>query len=142
MDLATLEPRLENWARAQSSFGGSGACIASAEGMYRRPGVLYREEAIVLPPIDQRDANLVNEAWKRCMPVDRDVLRMHYVWRAHSSFICRRLKLKQGRGHEHVWDFALYHAHQAIAARLEKVDDLAKPIRYAYNRAEMTESVD
>ena len=76
------------------------------------------------------------------MPVDRDVLRMHYVWRAHSSFICRRLKLKQGRGREHVWDFALYHAHQAIASMLDKIDDLAKPIRYAYNRDQITESVD
>jgi toxin CptA len=47
---------------------------------------------------------------------------LHYVWRAPSSFICRRLKLKQGRGMEHIWDFALYHAQNAIAQRLEKIE--------------------
>lgn len=140
IDGALIE-RLENWARAQWS-GGVRACIASAEGNYRRPGVLYRDEAIIAPPIDIRDAALVNAAWQRLMPLDRDVLRMYYVWRAHSSFICRRLKLKQGRGHEHVWDLALHHAHKAIDAMLGNSSDLAKPIRYAYNREQITETVD
>jgi len=140
MDLATLEPRLENWARAQWSSGYEPGRAASAEGMWRGGG--WRELRAAPDPIDARDAALVNAAWQRLMPLDRDVLRMHYVWRARSSFICRRLKLKQGHGYEHVWDFALYHAHQAIAAMLDKIDDLAKPIRCAYNRDQITESVD
>jgi hypothetical protein len=123
MDLRTLESRLENWSRAQRSGGGSKGGACSAEGMYRRPGVMYRDAPSSLPSVDLADAYLVNEAWKRLMPLDKDVLMLHYVWRAPSSFICRRLKLKQGRGNEHVWDFALYHAQQAIWTKLEKSND-------------------
>lgn len=68
------------------------------------------------------------------MPLDKDVLLLHYVWRAHSSFICRRLKLKQGRGHRHVWDFALYHAQEAIWKRLEKSNGLVNPENALYNQ--------
>jgi toxin CptA len=98
--------------------------------------------------VDQSDAHLVNEAWKRLMPLDKDVLMYHYVWRAPSSFICRRLKLKQGRDKKgnslaHVWDFALYHAQKSISDKLVKVMDIANPVRAAYTLAHlMTESVD
>jgi toxin CptA len=131
MDLRTLEPRLENWARAQRSSGYAPGRAASAEGMWRGGG--WRETKARPDDIDLADAQLVNEAWKRCMPHDKEVLQMHYVWRAHSSFICRRLKLKQGRGNEHIWEFALYHAHQAISSGLQKAVSLAEPINAAYN---------
>ena len=139
MDLRALEDRLENWARAQRSGGSSGACIGSAEGMYRFPGVLYREQRSNLPEIDYADAATVNLVWRSLMDVDKKVLQMHYVWRAPSSFICRRLKLKQGRGHEHIWDFALYHAQSTIWDRLER--DLVNDKNRAYNpRQLITES--
>ncbi|RKP56375.1 hypothetical protein D7S86_08225 [Pararobbsia silviterrae] len=119
MDLRELEGRLENWARAQRS-GWSGAQAGSAEGNYRYPGVLYRDRTDDRGPVDHADAGLVNVAWQALMALDKDVLQMHYVWSAPASFICRRLKLKQGRGNEHVFDFALYHAHDAIWDRLQR----------------------
>lgn len=141
MDLRTLEPRLENWARAQHSSGYAPGRAASAEGMWRGGG--WRELKASGPLIDAGDADLVNEAWKRLMPMDKDVLMLHYVWRAPSSFICRRLKLKQGRGKEHVWEFALFHAHQSVNDKLSKVADIANPIRAAYTlRQLITDSVD
>lgn len=140
MDLHALEPRLENWARAQRSSGYAPATASSAEGMFRSG---YRESRARPGDIDVADAHLVNEAWKRLMPLDKDVLMLHYVWRAPSSFICRRLKLKQGRGHGHIWDFALYHAQEAIDRKLQKVIDIANPVRAAYTLAHLnTESVD
>lgn len=139
MDLATLEPRLENWARAQRSSGYTPGRATSAEGMYRGGG--WREVRAVAPAPDYVDASIVQAEWRRLMPLDKDVLMMHYVWRAPSSFICRRLKLKQGRGNEHIWEFALYHAQQAISKALDKVDGIAKPISMSYTRAQITESV-
>lgn len=68
------------------------------------------------------------------MPVDKDILMMYYVWRASSSFICRRLKLRQGRGYEHVWDFALFHAQEAIWKRLAKSNGLVNPGNALYNQ--------
>lgn len=140
MDLATLERRLENWARAQWSSGGGGPSIASAEGMYRGGGWREIKAAPIQP--DQADAVLVNEAWKRLMPLDKDVLKMWYVWKAPASMICRRLKIKQGRGHEHIWEFALSHAQQAIDVMLFDRKALATPIRGSYNREEMIETID
>jgi hypothetical protein len=116
MDLRALESRLENWARAQRSSG--------------------------IAPGDAKDAHLVNEAWKRLMPFDKDILRMHYIWRAPQGLICRRLKLKQGRGNEHVFESALRHAHGAIHARLENSPKLADTIRFTYNATRLPISVD
>jgi toxin CptA len=140
VDLVALESRLENWARAQRSSGYQGGRAASAEGAFRGG---RRELRPAPQPVDAGDAHLVNEAWKRLMPLDKDVLMLHYVWRAHSSFICRRLKIRQGRGREHAWDFALHHAHQAIDDKLRKVMEIANPVRAAYTLAKlMTETVD
>ena len=140
MIIDELERRLENWARAQWSYGGGGPSIASAEGMYRGGGWREIKAAPIQP--DQADAVLVNEAWKRLMPLDKDVLKMWYVWKAPSSMICRRLKIKQGRERGHHWDLALSHAQHAIDAMLNDRDTLAKPIRAAYNHAKMIETVD
>ena len=146
MDLASLEARLENWARAQRSGGSGGASIASAEGMYRRPGVLYRDEARAVPPVDHADALIVNNAWQRLMRVDQDVLKLHYVRRASPMVILRQLGLlktpprlhdahvrawlrakrvflrRYKLAHDDTWDFALWHAQNAIAEQLEKIE--------------------
>lgn len=163
MDLRALEARLENWARAQRSGGYQPERAASAEGMFERPGVLYRDEASKAPMIDHADALLVNNAWQRCMPLDRSVLMMHYVRRASPMVILRQVGLlktppRLHDAHVRAWlrakrvflrryklsnsdtfDFALYHAHCAVWKNLVG-NDLAKPIRYAYNHAQMTES--
>lgn len=140
MDLRMLEPRLENWARAQRFGGFGGPDIASAEGMYRGG----RRESRTSPPlIDHADAIKVNWAWQRLMPLDKDVLKLYYVRRSSVGEICRVLRLKQGRSHAHVWDFALYHAQQAISDRLEKADGLATAIKLSYTRPQlMTDPVD
>lgn len=132
MNLTILEPRLENWARAQRSSGYMPAGAGSAEGMYRGGG--YREARAVPPAPDYRDASIVQAEWRRLMPLDKDILMMYYVWRSPSSFICRRLKLRQGRGHGHVWDFALFHAQEAIWKRLEKSNGLVNPENALYNQ--------
>ncbi|WP_186209068.1 hypothetical protein [Burkholderia gladioli] len=131
MNLHALEPRLDNWGASQRSSGYTPGTAGSAEGMHRSG---YRESCDGSIAVDLLDACEVNEAWKPLMPLDKDVLLLHYVWRAHSSFICRRLKLKQGRGHGHVWDFALYHAQEAIWKRLEKSNVLVNPENSSYNR--------
>lgn len=157
MDLRTLEPRLENWARAQRSGGREPERTASAEGMFQRPGVLYRDEASTAPLIDHADALLVNNAWQRCMAVDKGVLMLHYVRRASPMVILRQLSLlktpprlhdahvrtwlrakrvflqRHKLSHDDVFDFALYHARCAISEKLAKHDDVAKSIGYAYN---------
>jgi toxin CptA len=109
--------------------------------MYRGGG--WREARAIPAAPDYKDASIVQAEWRVLMPMDKDVLMMHYVWKAPSSFICRRLKLKQGRGFGHVWDFALYHAQTAIAQRLDKIEGkfVNKP-EIAYTAAQlMTESV-
>lgn len=138
MDLNALTDRLENWARAQRSSGYTAGRANSAEGMFRTG---YRESRAAPIPPDYADAAIVNDAWRSLMPLDKDVLMMHFVWRAPSSFICRRLKLKQGRGLEHVWTFALWHAQQAIAQRLEKIEGkfVNRP-EFAYTRAQNIDS--
>jgi len=131
MDLNALELRLENWARAQRAGGDRFSAAQSAESRYRAPG--WRESNARPADIDMADAVLVNTAWQRLMPLDREVLRMHYVWRAPSSFICRRMKLKQGAEHAHVWEFALWHAQRAIDIRLSEMKDVVNPEKRAYN---------
>lgn len=133
MDLNALEQRLENWARAQRSSGYTAGRANSAEGMFRTG---YRESRAAPMPPDYADAAIVNDAWKRLYPLDKDVLMMHFVWRAPSSFICRRLKLKQGRGNEHVWTFALYHAQNAIWQRLNREEVSNAVLQLPRNRSQ------
>lgn len=119
MDLRALEARLENWARAQRSSGYAPGRATSAEGMYRSG---YRESHPSAEIVDTLDALIVNKAWQRCMPLDKEVLRMHYIWRAPSSLICRRLKIPQGRKHVAAWEFALFHAQNAIGQQIDKIE--------------------
>ena len=52
-----------------------------------------RGDAETPPCADVSDALLIDRGWKLCMHIDREVLRMHYIWNASPPFICRRLKL-------------------------------------------------
>lgn len=158
MDLRMLEPRLENWARAQRSSGYEPDRAASAEGMFVTG---YRESRPQPDPIDHADALLVNNAWQRCMAVDKGVLMLHYVRRASPMVILRQLGLlhsppklhdahvrawlrakrvflrRHKLSHDDVFDFALYHAQQAIDSKLQKVIDIANPVRAAYTLAHL-----
>ncbi|WP_321951901.1 hypothetical protein [Paraburkholderia bannensis] len=146
MNLAALESRLDNWARAQRSGGSGGASIASAEGMYRRPGVLYRDETRVLHIVDHTDALIVNSAWQRLLRLDQDVLKYHYVRRASPMVILRQLGLlrtppklhdahvrawlrakrvflqRYKLSHDDTFDYAIWHARNAIAEQLGKIE--------------------
>lgn len=158
MDIRTLEPRLENWARAQRSSGYAPERASSAEGMFERPGVMYRDEPSKAPIVDHADALLVNNAWQRCMAIDKGVLMLHYVRRAAPMVILRQLGLiktpprlhdahvrtwlrakrvfllRHKLSHDDVFDFALYHAHCAVAQHLDKIEGkFVNPEKSAYN---------
>jgi hypothetical protein len=60
MDLHALEPRLENWARAQRSTTRP-ASAQSIEGRYRK----HSPDASEDPRLDVNDARLVNDAWRQ-----------------------------------------------------------------------------
>ncbi|AOI60410.1 hypothetical protein WI26_22835 [Burkholderia diffusa] len=66
--------------------------------------------------IDLEDANRVEAAVRKLMPLDRKVLQMHYVWRKPPFVICRRLGLKVRP--TTIFDFALAHAKRAVEEKL------------------------
>lgn len=68
--------------------------------------------------IDEADAQKIELACRRLMPQDRKVLQMHYVWRAHPAYICRRLGLKVRP--TSIFDLALAHAKCAIEQTLRE----------------------
>ena len=65
---------------------------------------------------DRGDAVLVDLAWRGLDPRYKEILRMHYVWRAHREVICRRLKIKRRPGT--AFELELAHAKRAIRERL------------------------
>jgi len=80
--------------------------------------------------IDENDADMVERAWGRLMPFDKDVLRMHYIFRMSPPVICRRLKLP--RFSDGTFRMALAHAKQEIAKALQKIGgDATCSKRYA-----------
>ncbi|QTD91770.1 hypothetical protein [Burkholderia anthina] len=107
----TIEQRLENWARTQragnaGSHGGSGL---TANIYFSKEHVAGRSVDYTL---DLGDAERVNRAFRKLMPLDRDVLRMHFVFRAQPAVICRKLGLKVRP--TTIFDLALAHAKRAI----------------------------
>lgn len=68
--------------------------------------------------LDEADAQKIELACRRLMPQDRKVLQMHYVWRAHPAYICRRLGLKARP--TSIFDLALTHAKRAIDEKLSE----------------------
>jgi hypothetical protein len=109
----SIEIRLENWARVQSSVcnsdvGGSGLVSSIYFPSVRGQSVDSR--------LDLADAGRVEVAMRKLMPLDRKLLVMHYIWRKPSFVICRRLGLKVRP--TTVFDLALAHAKRAIGERL------------------------
>jgi hypothetical protein len=109
----TLDERLNNWARAQR--GGSGHSDSMVATIYF-PTVAGTS---VDATLDGEDAQKVELACRRLMPLDRKVLQMHFVWRAHPAVICRRLGLKVRP--TSIFDRALAHAKRAIEEKLVDV---------------------
>ncbi|WP_069227282.1 hypothetical protein [Burkholderia diffusa] len=108
-----IEKRLENWARAQrNGAGGDGGRDSLIATIYF-PTVPGRS---VDTTIDLEDANRVEAAVRKLMPLDRKVLQMHYVWRKPPFVICRRLGLKVRP--TTIFDFALAHAKRAVEEKL------------------------
>jgi hypothetical protein len=111
-----LDARLENWAKAQRYGSAAGAVIGSAEGRYRGDNPEPRSIDAML--LDPADADIVERAWGRLMPFDKDVLKMHYILCMSPPVICRKLKLpRRGDG---TFLMALAHAKREIARALEK----------------------
>jgi hypothetical protein len=106
----TLEERLNNWARAQRGGSGGGDPLVATIYFPTVAGMS------VDATLDLEDANKVEVACRKLMPLDRKVLQMHYVWRAHPAVICRRLSLKIRP--KSIFDLALAHAKRAIEEKL------------------------
>ncbi|WP_208645335.1 hypothetical protein [Paraburkholderia aromaticivorans] len=117
MDFRTLDLRLENWAKAQRYSSAAGSVIGSAEGRYRVGNPEPRSIDAML--LDPTDAEIVERAWGRLMPFDKDVLRMHYILCMSPPVICRKLKLP--RRSDGTFLMALAHAKREIAKVLEKM---------------------
>ncbi|VWD45583.1 hypothetical protein BLA50215_05717 [Burkholderia lata] len=118
----TIEVRLENWARAQR--GGQGGTDGLTASIYF-PSVGGRA---VDSTLDLEDANRVEVAMRKIMPLDRKVLQMHFVWRAPPAVICRRLGLKVRP--TTIFDLALAHAKRAVEEKL-----VAPPPQYVSMQA-------
>ncbi|WGS50839.1 hypothetical protein LFL96_04860 [Paraburkholderia sp. D15] len=106
----TLDERLNNWAKAMR--GGTGHSDTLVASIYF-PNVGGRTVSTAL---NAEDAQKVERAWQRLMPLDRKVLQMHFVWSASPAFICRRLGLKVRP--TSIFDLALTHAKRAIGEKL------------------------
>ncbi|MGX7004144.1 hypothetical protein [Caballeronia sp. KNU42] len=109
----TLEERLNNWALAQS--GGFGHADSTIANIYF-PSVGGRS---VESTVNLVDAQLVEIAWRKLLPLDKKILQMLYIWHAHPAFICRKLGLKPRP--TTVFDLALAHAKRSIEAALKDV---------------------
>ncbi|WP_447361495.1 hypothetical protein ACSC95_11790 [Burkholderia vietnamiensis] len=108
----SIEKRLENWARAQRNGGGDGGSDSLVASIYF-PSVGGRA---IDSTLDLEDANRVEAAVRKVMPMDRKLLQMHYIWRKPPFVICRRLGLKVRP--TTIFDFALAHAKRAVEERL------------------------
>ncbi|MDN7924403.1 hypothetical protein [Burkholderia vietnamiensis] len=108
----SIEKRLENWARAQRNGGGDGGSDSLVASIYF-PSVGGRA---IDSTLDLEDANRVEVAVRKVMPMDRKLLQMHYVWRKPPFVICRRLGLKVRP--TTIFDFALAHAKRAVEGKL------------------------
>ncbi|PCE32805.1 hypothetical protein [Burkholderia ubonensis] len=110
----SIEKRLENWARAQRNGGGGDSGGDSLVANIYFPSVGGRA---IDSTIDLEDANRVEVAVRKVMPLDRKLLQMHYVWSKPPFVICRRLGLKVRP--TSIFDFALTHAKRAVDEKLK-----------------------
>lgn len=112
-----LDARLENWGKAQRYSSASGSVIGSAEGRY--PGDNPAPRSIEAMLLDHNDAEIVERAWKKLLPFDKNVLHLHYILRMSPPVICRRLKLP--RFSNGAFLSALAHGKSEIAKVLDKM---------------------
>lgn len=66
--------------------------------------------------LDVEDAHRIEVAMRKIMPMDRQLLQMHFVWRKPPFVICRRLGLRVRP--TAVFDLALAHAVRAMENQL------------------------
>ncbi|WP_414446844.1 hypothetical protein AB4851_08675 [Burkholderia sp. 22PA0099] len=109
----SIEIRLENWARVQSSVCNSDTGGSGLVSSIYFPTVRGQS---VNSSLDLADAGRVEVEMRRLMPQDRQILVMHYIWRKPVFVICRRLGLKVRPST--VFDLAMAHAKRALADRL------------------------
>lgn len=65
---------------------------------------------------DPADAALVERAWQRLAPRQKELLRMVYLWRAGREVICRRLEIPRHPWHK--YELELVAAKRNIASLL------------------------
>ncbi|WP_175712464.1 hypothetical protein [Burkholderia ambifaria] len=102
--------RLENWARAQRAGQRGSDGLTATIYFQSIPG------RSIDPTLDVEDANRVEMASRKLMPLDRKVLQLHFVWRARPEVICRRLGLRVRPAS--IFDLALAHAMRALEEKL------------------------
>ncbi|WP_213305987.1 hypothetical protein [Paraburkholderia sacchari] len=113
-----LEVRLENWAKVQRMGQPGGRPIGSAEGRYQ--GATLRSRNLEFTMVNEGDAEIVERAWCRLMPFDKDVLRMHYILRMDPRIICRKIRIPHRPANTFL--MALTHAKQQIAKVLSEIE--------------------
>ena len=120
---ATKE-RIINWAR----WARGGAPVASSKNLTGTGNVCDRmriaaEGALFVSSsgdrLDSDDAERVEQAWKRLMPMHRDLLRWHYIRNANPQMICRRLGIKPRP--TSIFDIELARAESALGAVLSGI---------------------
>jgi hypothetical protein len=76
------------------------------------------------PPVDARDAALVEKAWTQVAESHRDLLLQRYVWRSRDDRICQRLGIPTNSidGVLVYFVIALRSAHDAIRRELDLND--------------------
>lgn len=116
-----LESRLENWGKVMRDGFHKGHC-RSIEYRYtpeRIVGESWDTRQAPKPSLDHRDAATIEEAWRKVhIRRDQQVLKLAYVWRAPSGFICRRLSIENGKDGVG-YQLALGRAQRAIKRALE-----------------------
>jgi hypothetical protein len=109
-----LEDRLLNWARCQR------VSPSDAGGMGLTANIYFRDTSVpgrtIDASLDVEDAHRIEVAMRKIMPMDRQLLQMHFVWRKPPFVICRRLGLRVRP--TTVFDLALAHAVRAIENQL------------------------
>lgn len=122
-----VDQRLTNWGICQRVYHAPNHC-ESIEHRY----VFHREkltegemETRRTPKLllDHKDAEHVEKAWRRIEKrVRQQLLKLHYVNRAPTGFICRHLKIEQSRDDRHFMQ-VLRTAQEEIAIHLSKLFD-------------------
>lgn len=124
----TTKDRIFNWARwARGGGPGSSARSLTATGSICDRMRVAAEGILAIPSsggdrLDGEDAARVEQAWKRLAPMQRELLRWHYIREAHPGIICRRLGIKPRP--TSIFDIELARAEKALGAAL--VDLIAR----------------